>query len=57
MRIDAHLHVFAPQSDQFPREVDETLRAERGETVEKLLALMEEHGIDHAVLVQIGGHN
>ena len=55
MRIDAHLHVFAPQSDQFPREVDETLRAERGETVEKLLALMEEHGIDHAVLVQIGG--
>lgn len=54
-RIDAHLHVFAPRSEQFPRETDGVLAAERDESVEKFLAVMAEHGINHAVLVQIGG--
>jgi predicted TIM-barrel fold metal-dependent hydrolase len=54
-RIDAHLHIFAPYSAQFPREVDETLHAARSESAEKLLALMAEHAIDQAMVVQIGG--
>ena len=54
-RIDAHLHVFAPYSVQFPRETDGVLAAERDESAEKFLAVMAEHGVDQAVLVQIGG--
>ncbi len=54
-RIDAHLHVFAKASAEFPREVNDRLPAEREEPVEKLMEAMEAHGIDQAVLVQIGG--
>ena len=55
IHIDAHLHVFAPLSDKFPRETDGVLAAERDESAEKFLAVMAEHGVDQAVLVQIGG--
>ena len=54
-RIDAHLHVFAELSEEFPRQTEYPLSPERGETAEKLLAEMEPHGIEQAVLVQIGG--
>jgi predicted TIM-barrel fold metal-dependent hydrolase len=54
-RIDAHLHVFAKQSAEFPREVRDSLPAEREVPVEQLLARMEAHDVDGAVLVQIGG--
>jgi L-fuconolactonase len=54
-RIDAHLHVFARASQQFPRESTELAPAEREETVEKFLDVMETHAIDQAMLVQIGG--
>ncbi len=53
--IDAHLHVFARQSPEFPREVNDHLPAEREAPVERLLERMESHGVDGAVLVQIGG--
>ena len=53
-RLDAHLHVFARASDEFPRETTE-LPAEREAPIELLLEEMESHGIDQAVLVQIGG--
>lgn len=53
--IDAHLHVFARLSAQFPREVSDYLPAEREAPVETLLARMGTHGVDGAVLVQIGG--
>ncbi|MBI2195194.1 MAG: amidohydrolase [Planctomycetes bacterium] len=53
--IDAHLHVFAKASSEFPRETADWLPAEREEPVEKLLSVMESHGVQHAVLVQIGG--
>ncbi len=54
-RIDAHVHVFAKASAEFPRETSDWLPAEREEPVEKLLKEMETHRIDQAVLVQIGG--
>lgn len=55
MRIDAHLHVFARASAEFPREVKASMPAEREAPVETLLAQMAEHAIDKAVLVQTGG--
>ncbi len=54
-RIDAHLHVFAKASSEFPRETNEIYPADREEPVEKLMIEMEAHQIDQAVLVQIGG--
>ena len=54
-RVDAHLHVFAKPSAEFPREVNTRLTAEAEAPVEMLLAEMERHDIDRAVLVQIGG--
>jgi predicted TIM-barrel fold metal-dependent hydrolase len=54
-RIDAHLHVFPPHSSQYPRRITPACPAERDENVEKLLQQMEAHGIDQAVLTQMGG--
>ena len=54
-RIDAHVHVFARASREFPRETSDQLPANREEPVEKLLELMEASGVAQAVLVQIGG--
>jgi predicted TIM-barrel fold metal-dependent hydrolase len=53
--IDAHVHVFAKASQEFPREIRDNMPADREETVDKLLNLMANHGIEQAVLVQIGG--
>lgn len=53
--VDAHVHVFAEASSEFPREVTEALPAERAETSEDLLGEMEGSGVEKAVLVQIGG--
>ena len=55
VRIDAHLHVFAKQSEKFPREASEMAPADREETAEKFIGHMEQHAIDQAMLVQIGG--
>ena len=54
-RIDSHLHVFAKASPEFPRETTDVCPAEREESAEKLLAVMTEHRIDQAVLVQMAG--
>lgn len=54
-RIDAHLHVFAKVSSEFPRETNDQFPADREEPVEKLLKEMEENSVDQAVLVQLGG--
>ena len=54
-KIDAHLHVFAKASTEFPRQVSDHLPAEREAPVELFLERMQTHGIDGAVLVQIGG--
>ena len=54
-RIDCHLHVFAKESAEFPREVSAVCPADREETAEKLLGEMEAHDIDQATLTQMGG--
>ena len=54
-RIDAHAHVFARNSAEFPRQVSEQLPADREEPVEKLLASMEANDVEQAVLVQTAG--
>ncbi len=53
--IDAHVHVFAKASREFPRDVHDTMPADREEGVEKLLQAMQTHGVERATLVQIGG--
>ncbi|MBM3265423.1 MAG: amidohydrolase [candidate division Zixibacteria bacterium] len=55
MRIDAHGHVFAKVSAEFPRQVNEVMPAEHEAPVSELLGHMEKNGIDRAVLVQAGG--
>ena len=55
LRLDAHLHVFAKVSAEFPRHSDQTMPADSEAPVEVLLQEMEEYGVDQAVLVQIGG--
>ena len=54
-KVDAHVHVFAKESAEFPREVTDALPADREETAEDLLGEMEASGIEKACLVQIGG--
>ena len=54
-RIDAHAHVFARLSQEFPRLAGDGLPADRQEPVEKLLETMAGNRVDQAVLVQIGG--
>ena len=56
-RIDAHLHVFAKASREFPREVNDRMPEDREEPVEKLMAAMVENDIDQAMLVQTGGNS
>ncbi|MEE2659247.1 MAG: amidohydrolase family protein [Candidatus Latescibacterota bacterium] len=55
--IDAHLHVFAKASEEFPRKVSDQVPAEREATAEQLLDKMEKHQVDGAVLVQFGGNS
>ena len=54
-RIDAHGHVFAKVTREFPREAGGNTPPEREETVEKLMTYMAGSNIDQAMLVQIGG--
>ena len=54
-RIDAHVHIFAKPSAEFPREADALAPAALEAPVESLLAEMDTHGIDRAALVQLGG--
>ena len=56
-KIDSHGHVFARASTEFPREISQLMPEDRQESVEKLLAEMENNRIDQAVLVQTGGAN
>jgi predicted TIM-barrel fold metal-dependent hydrolase len=55
MLIDTHAHVFTKASSEFPRETSELFPPDREEPVEKLLARMDLHGVEQAVLVQWGG--
>ena len=54
-KVDAHVHVFAPASDEFPREVSPLFPAARSTTVEQLLREMDAAGVARAVLVHMAG--
>ncbi|MDA0336103.1 MAG: amidohydrolase family protein [bacterium] len=54
--VDAHVHVFARPSAEFPRLVNDGMPADRQATVEELLAQMQAHDVAQAVLVQTGGN-
>lgn len=52
--VDAHLHLFKAQSDQYPRDVFEGMTPpEREEPAEPLLASMAAAGVDNAVVVPL----
>lgn len=55
-RVDAHVHVFAPASDAYPREISELFPPTRSGNVEVLLREMDAAGIGRAVLIQLGGY-
>jgi predicted TIM-barrel fold metal-dependent hydrolase len=55
VRVDAHVHVFARPSSEFPRLVSDGMPADRQEPVELLLEHMQAHDVDQAMLVQTGG--
>jgi predicted TIM-barrel fold metal-dependent hydrolase len=52
--VDAHLHVFLPDSPRYPRTVDALAPAGRTAPVEDLVATMDGAGVDRAVLVPLG---
>ena len=54
-KIDAHVHVFAAQSDKYPRKVSAMAPPEREATAAQLLRLMDAAGIDRTVLIGYGG--
>ena len=54
--VDAHVHVFAPASEAYPREINTLYPAARSGTVEVLLHEMDSARIDRAVLIQLGGY-
>jgi L-fuconolactonase len=54
-RVDAHVHVFARSSREFPREVSDLAPAEREAGIHDLLREMDAAEIDRAVLIQMGG--
>ena len=53
--IDAHVHVFASGSNEFPRQGSGNTPGEREATAEQLLETMAACGVEKAVLVQIVG--
>ena len=53
--VDAHVHVFARPSSEFPRLVTDRMPADRQAPVEQLLEQMQAHGVDQAMLVQTAG--
>ena len=55
--VDGHLHVFRAACDRYPRAVHPMYPAEMEAPVEELLATLEQHGIDHAVLVALSAHD
>jgi predicted TIM-barrel fold metal-dependent hydrolase len=54
--VDAHLHVFRTAAED-GREPDALVPAEREAPVERLVELMDAHGVDRAVLVPLDDHD
>ena len=54
-KVDAHVHIFARLSDEFPREVGGLAPADKEGTAEQLLREMDAAGIDRTVLIEMNG--
>jgi predicted TIM-barrel fold metal-dependent hydrolase len=54
--VDGHLHVFRTAAED-GREPDALVPAERAAPVEPLIALLDAHGVDRAVLVPLDDHD
>lgn len=55
--IDAHMHLFTKQSDDFPRGVHELYDEERTAHVEDYLPIADQCGVEHSVLVSLDDHD
>ena len=57
VRVDGHLHLFESVSDKYPREVHPLFPAELSAPVEDFIDVMEDNGIDCAVIVPLSPHD
>lgn len=57
MIIDGHLHLFEAVSEEYPREVHPLFPAELASPVERFIRVMDENGIDCAVIVPLSVHD
>lgn len=55
--VDGHLHVFRALTSEYPRAVDDLAPPELEVTVEDYERVMDEHGVEHAVLVPLSPHD
>ncbi len=52
--VDGHLHLFKAQSESYPRVTyDDMAPADREETAERFLEVMDANGVDHAIVVPL----
>ena len=55
--IDGHLHLFEAVSESYPRDVHPLFPPELSSPVEKYITVMDENGIDYAVIVPLSAHD
>lgn len=56
-RIDAHMHLFAPSGERYPRGVHALYPRERSALVEDYLQTMDDNEIVHSVIVSLDDHD
>ena len=56
-RIDAHMHLFAPSGERYPRGIHALYPKERSALVEDYLQTMDVNDIAHSVLVSLDEHD
>lgn len=56
-RIDAHMHLFAPNGEQYPRGIHALYPRERSALVEDYLQTMDDNDIAHSVIVSLDEHD
>ena len=56
--VDAHMHLFKAVSDEYPRDVFESMTpADREENAETYMEFMDAAGVDHSVIVALSPHD
>ncbi len=56
-RVDGHLHLFEAVSEEYPRDVHPLFPAGLSAPVERFIGVMDQQGIDHAVVVPLSAHD